>query len=461
MKNNNKRVLESDPDVRFQKMTTEPVSKLIISMAIPSIISQIITSLYSLTDTFFVSRIGTSATAAPGIAFPLMLIIQAVSLMLAIGSGSLAARQLGQKKNDAANKTISTAFFLSVFIGTAMGIVSLVFLKPIMILCGATTTILPFASDYAFWIILATPFYSATFVLAHVVRQEGNVKLATIGTVTGAVINVILDPILIFGFKLGIVGAAVATSLSQIVSFFILFSHIAGNKCVLKLRWKFFRLEKETILEIIKIGSPNMFQSVLLVVAQIMLNNAAGLYGDAPLAGMNIVTRVANIIILSLNGFGQGFQPMCGFCYGAGLYKRVREGLVFTLKAGLLVISFLSLVSFVFATQIIGVFNSAKDPDVITIGTRILRAHLIVMPFVTVTTVSNMLFLACGKAFKAGVLALARNGIVFIPLIVLLPRLFGLYGVVFSQPAADAITFIIGLFMLLDETKKLNQLDKN
>ena len=438
-------------------MTSEPVSKLIISMAIPAIISQIVSSLYNLADTYFVSSIGTSATAAPGVAFPLLLIIQAISLMLAIGAGSLAARQLGQKMPDAANRTISTAFFLSIFIGTVIGTVSLIFLKPILILCGATPTILPYAYNYAFWIILATPFYSATFVLAHVVRQEGNVKLATIGTITGAVVNVVLDPIFIFGFKMGIVGAAVATSLSQIISFTILFSHIAGNKCVLKLRWKYFSPNRDTLLEIVKVGSPNFFQSILLVVGQILLNNAAGVYGDAPLAGMNIVTRVSQLIILSLNGFGQGFQPMCGYCYGAKMYHRVKEGLWFTIKSGLSIIMLLSTAAFIGAPHIIRLFNATNDPQVILIGTRILRAHLIVMPCVTVTTISNMLFLSCGKALNSGILALARNGIVFIPMILILPTFLGLDGVIITQPLADLITFVIGLIMLIRELRILNE----
>lgn len=450
----------NDPELRFKRMTTEPVSKLIISMAIPAILSQIVSSLYSLADTYFVSSIGTSATAAPGVAFPVLLIIQAFSLMLAIGSGSYAARQLGKKDNAGANRTISTAFFISVFVGTILGIICLIFLKPIMVMCGATPTILPYACDYAFWVILATPFYSATFVLAHVVRQEGNVRLATIGTISGAIINIILDPILIFVFDLGIIGAAVATSLSQIVSFSILFSHIATDKCVLKLRWKNFKIEKQTMLEIFKIGSPNLYQSVLLIIAQIMLNNAASVYGDAPLAGMNIVTRVGNIIVLSLNGFGQGFQPMCGFCYGAKLYKRVIDGLWFTIRIGLLVIVVLSTVAFILSPQIIGVFNSANDPEVVRIGTIILRTHLIVMPLLTVTTVSNMLFLSCGKALKASILALARNGIIFIPLILTLPMLFNLNGVIAAQPVADAITFVIALTMLLNELKKLRLLQK-
>ncbi len=457
MKKERNWVMNADPQVRYLKMTTEPVPRLITSMALPAIASQIVSSLYSLADTYFVSSIGTAATAAPGVAFPLLLIIQAISLMLAIGSGSLAARQLGAKKNQDANETISTAFFLSVIIGTIIGIFSLIFIRPIMRMCGATETILPYAVDYGFWIILATPFYSATFVLSNVVRQEGNVRLATIGTIAGAVVNIILDPILIFGFHLGIVGAAVATSLSQIVSFCILFSSIWGDGCVLKLRIQNFKPNREMMGEIIKIGAPNLFQSGLLIVAQILMNNAAAVYGDAPLAGMNVVNKVSHIIILGLNGFAMGFQPMCGYCYGAKLYKRVKEGLIFTLKVGLAIVTVLCVIAFIFAPQIIALFR-ADDPEVIDVGSRIMRAHVLVMPLACFTMVSNSLFQSCGRAVKAGILALARNGIMLIPMILILPRLFQLTGVVWAQAAADALSFIVAMFMLIHELRRIHGL---
>ena len=456
MKKERNWVMNADPQVRYLKMTTEPVPRLITSMALPAIASQIVSSLYSLADTYFVSSIGTAATAAPGVAFPLLLIIQAISLMLAIGSGSLAARQLGAKKNQDANETISTAFFLSVIIGTIIGIFSLIFIRPIMRMCGATETILPYAVDYGFWIILA-PFYSATFVLSNVVRQEGNVRLATIGTIAGAVVNIILDPILIFGFHLGIVGAAVATSLSQIVSFCILFSSIWGDGCVLKLRIQNFKPNREMMGEIIKIGAPNLFQSGLLIVAQILMNNAAAVYGDAPLAGMNVVNKVSHIIILGLNGFAMGFQPMCGYCYGAKLYKRVKEGLIFTLKVGLAIVTVLCVIAFIFAPQIIALFR-ADDPEVIDVGSRIMRAHVLVMPLACFTMVSNSLFQSCGRAVKAGILALARNGIMLIPMILILPRLFQLTGVVWAQSAADALSFIVAMFMLIHELRRIHGL---
>lgn len=450
---------DSDPQARFIKMTTTPVAKLIISMAIPAICSQIVTSLYNFADTYFVSSIGTSATAAPGVAMPLLMIIQAISLMLAVGAGSLAARQLGAQRNEDANKTISTAFFLSVMIGTVIGTISLVFLEKIMILCGATETILPYAYDYAFWIILATPFYSATFVLSAIVRQEGNIRLSVFGTVAGAIVNVILDPIFIFVFDMGIVGAAVATSLSQIVSFIILFSPMVTNRCVLKLSWKNFSPKWKTLSEILAIGAPDLFRSGLLSVANILLNNAAALYGDAPLAGMGVTTKVVNIMILVLMGFGQGYQPMCGYCFGAKLYKRVKEGFWFTMWVCLAWLTLLSVAAYIVAPQIIAIFR-ADDPEVMDIGSRILRSHVVILPFATVTVVANMLFQSCGKAIKSGLIALSRNGLALIPMILILPRIWGLTGVVWAQPVADFLTFLLGLVMLIDELHKLNRLEK-
>lgn len=450
----------SEAESRYKMMTEAPVSKLIISMSIPAICSQIVSSLYNIADTYFVSSLGSQAVAAPGIAFPLMLIIQAVSLMLAIGAGSLSARQLGERNNEDANITVSTSFFLSVFIGTAMGIVSLIFLKEIMVICGATDTILPYAYDYGFWIIIATPFYSATFVLSYVIRQEGNVRLSTIGTVAGAVINCVLDPLFIFGFGMGIKGAAIATSLSQIVSFLILFVYVVRKKCVIRLGWKYFKPNRDNISEILKVGSPNLYQSILLTVGLIVLNNSARVYGgDAALAGMNIVTKISNMIVLALNGFGQGFQPMCGYCYGAKMYGRVKEGVLFTIKVGLAVICILSLLAFVFSEQIIGAFNSSKDSDVQRIGVVILKAHLVVMPLLAVTTIANMFFLSCGKAMNATIIALARNGIVFFPVVFILPKMFGLSGVIATQPVADLITFVIAFVLFIKELKVLKGLE--
>lgn len=446
---------QADSKERYTLMTTKPVPGLIMSMAIPSICSMIVSSLYNFADTYYVSQIGTSAAAAPGIAQPLFLIIQAVSLTLATGAGSYAARTLGSRDNETANKTISTAFFLSVFIGTVIGIISLLFLSPMMTAFGATDTILPYAVEYAFYVIIATPFFSATFVLSYAIRQEGNAKLAVVGTISGALINIVLDPIFIFLLDMGIMGAAVATSLSQIVSFLILFQYMVRDRCVLKLKWRYFKPTRELMGEILKIGSPDFFRTCLASVAAILLNTAARPYGDATLASMTVVNKIITVVVSILMGFGQGFQPMCGYNYGARLYKRVKEGFRFTMATGLAVMAVVFLAGCIFAPQIMALFRK-DDPEFIRIGSLIFRAQLSVLLPATVTIISNMLFQSCGRAIPSAILALSRNGVVFIPLILVLPVLWGLNGVIWAQPIADAITFMVAVPMVISLWKKLN-----
>lgn len=438
---------EDAASAKYVKMTTGPVSGLILSMAGPAICSMIVSSLYNFADTYFVSQLGTSAQAAPGIAMPLFLMIQAVSLTFAVGGGSVVARKLGAKQSEDASKVVSTAFFLSIMIGTVIGVMSLLFLSPMMVLFGATPTILPYAFEYAFYVILATPFFSATFVLSFVIRGEGSARIAVMGTVCGAVLNVILDPILIFGFQMGIRGAAVATSISQAASFAVLLGFMMRGKCITRIKWKFFTLDMALIKEIVKIGAPDFYRTCLASVAGILLNTAARQYGDATLAGMTVVSRIINILFGILTGFGQGFQPLCGYCFGAKLYGRVRKGLWFTMSVALATIGVVAVAGCIFARPIMAVFQP-EDEEFIRVGSLILRTQLVVLVPATVTITANMLFQSCGKALQSSVLALSRNGVFFIPLILILPGIFGLNGVIASQPVADCITFLLSLPML-------------
>lgn len=450
---------EADADERYERMTTKPVQGLILSMAIPAICSMVITSLYSFADTYFVSRLGTSVQAAPGIAQPLFLIIQAVSLTFAVGAGSVVARKLGERETEEAKQVVSTSFFLAVLIGIVIGVISLIFLEPMMLLFGATATILPFARDYAFYVILATPFFSATFVLNFVIRGEGNARLSTFGTALGAVVNVLLDPLLIFVFHMGIKGAAVATSISQIISFLVLFGYMKRGKCITRISFKYFTLKPALLKEILKIGSPDFFRTCLSSVAGIMLNHAAAGYGDATLAGMTVVTRIINILFGIMTGFGQGYQPMCGYCFGAKLFGRVRQGLWFTMKVAFVTIGTTALLGCIFAGRIMTFFQPS-DQEFIRTGTLILRTQLIVLIPATVTITANMLFQACGKALQSSILALSRNGVFFIPLILMLPGYFGLNGVIAAQPLSDIITFLISLPMLYYVLKEMKRQDK-
>ena len=440
-------------------MTTKPVPGLIISMAIPSICSMVVSSIYNFADTYYVSQLSTSAAAGPGIAQPLFLIIQAISLALAVGAGSYSARSLGRQDKETASRTVSTAFFVSVFIGTIMGIFSIIFLTPLMRAFGATDTILPYAVDYALYVILATPFFSATFVMSYAIRQEGNVRLAVAGQLTGAIVNIILDPILIFACDMGIVGAAVATSVSQIISFTIMFQYMVRGKCVVSLKWKYITMKASLLWEIIRVGSPDLFRTCLASVAAILLNNACNPYGDAALASMTVVNKITTVIVSILMGFGQGFMPMCGYNYGARLYQRVKEGFRFTMIVGLVAMAVLFALASIFASPIMRLFR-ADDLEFISIGSTILRAQMSALLPATVTIIANMLFQACGKAWQSAVVALSRNGIMFIPLILVLPRLLGLNGVIWAQPSADMITFVVVLLMLVGVFRDLHKLEQ-
>lgn len=448
---------EVDAAERHHMMTTHPVGKLIFKMALPTISTMLVNSLYNMADTYFVSKISISASAAVGIVFPLFAIIQALSMMFALGGGSFIARKLGEGDVDTASRTLSTSFILSIICGSVIGIFSIIFLKPLMIFLGATPTSLEYASQYAFWVIVATPFFSASFVLNNCIRQEGSANLAMFGMMIGTVINLILDPILIFTFNLGIIGAAVATSISQIVSCMILFIAVLKGKSITRIKLSLFTPSKQILGEIFRIGSPAFFRLGLHSISSIMLNNAASVYGDVALGSMSIVGKLMSFIHTVLMGFGHGFQPVCGFNYGAKKYSRVIKAFVFSMKVCIGAIITLGTSGYIFAPQIVSLFRS-DDPEIIRIGTAIMRANFIVLPLVAFTTMANMIFQSCGQPVQAAVLALSRNGICLIPMVLILPRILQLTGVIYAQPAADILTFLIAvpmsvhIFRLLSKT---------
>lgn len=449
---------KADAEERFDMMTKTPVPKLIVRLAIPSIFSMIVNSLYNLVDTYFVAKLGTSAAAGPGICMPVFQTIQAVSLMFAMGGASFAARSLGAKDLDSANRSVSTSFFLSVISGTIMGTLSLIFITPLMRFCGATETILPYSVNYATWVIIASPFFSATFVLNQAIRQEGNVALAVIGTMTGAVVNCFLDPLLMFVFDLGIVGAALATSISQFISFCILFSFVLRDRCVVKIRPRFFSPNKKIMTEILTVGAPNLFQTFLGSASMILLNTAAAdAGGDVALASMSITGKITNMMTSAIMGFAQGFQPVCSYCYGAKIFSRIREGFKFCLTVCTSILVAIAIIGCIFAEPVVIAFRD--DPEVVRIGALFLRMHLLVMPFLMAVMVGNMLFQACGKGKQAMVTSLMRQGFVFIPLILILPRIlpadvqvFGislrLFGVYLTPSIADWFTLVVTMVLV-------------
>lgn len=424
-------------------------------MAVPTIISMLVTSLYNIVDTYYVGLINTQATAAVGVVFPVMSVIQAVGFFFGQGAGTFISRQLGAKRVDEARKMAASAFYSSIACGAIITIIGLAFLKSFAVLLGSTDTILPYTIKYLGVILLGAPFMTASMVLNNQMRFEGNAAQAMYGMVSGAVLNVVLVPIFTFALRLGILGTAIGTVLSQIFGFVVLLVMSHRGDCI-RIEAKNFSMSRHYYHEIVRGGTPSLTRQALASIATMMLNVAAGVYGDAAIAGMSIVTRIAFVIFAIIIGIGQGFQPFCGFNYGAGLFKRVRQGYFFSLKLDMMVLAVLCVPAFVFADELIDLLR--HDPDVVAVGAVALRWQLVSLPLAAVVTISNMMLQTSGRSLPANVLAAARNGIFFIPLIVLLPRLFGLLGVEICQAVSDALSFVLAIPLTMSYFASLRKL---
>ena len=437
-----------EKDAQFLKMTETPIPKLVTSLAVPTIISMMITSIYNMADTFFVSKLGTSATGAVGVVFSLMAIIQAVGFMLGMGSGSTCSRLLGQRKEKEADTVGSSALFAAVSFGLILTVGGLLGLDLLMRLLGATETILPYARDYARYILFGAPIMCASFVMNNLLRSQGRAVLSMMGIGFGGLLNILLDPLFIFGLQMGIAGAAVATLISQCVSFCILFSFFLRGKSSIHLSVANISRGLGVYGTIIKTGMPSFCRQGLASVANIALNLNAAVYGDAAVAAMSVVGRVFMFIFSFMIGFGQGFQPVAGYNYGAEKYGRVKQAFWFTVKVGMVVLGSMAVLGFVFAPQIMAVFRK-DDAMVIAIGTLAFRAQCVALPLSPLYTATNMMFQTTGQAGRATFLAMARQGLFFIPLVLTLPRFWGLLGVQLAQPAADLLSFVCTIFMLV------------
>ena len=414
-------------------------------MADPTIISMLITSLYNIADTFFVGHINTQSTAAIGITFTAMFLMQAIGFFFGHGSGNYISRELGAKRHDNARNMASMGFFSCFFAGCIVCIIGLLLLQPIALGLGSTPTILPYTERYMGIIFLGAPFFMSSLTLNNQLRLQGNARYAMVGIVTGALLNVVLDPVLIFAAGMGITGAALATVIGQVVSFCILFvmTYHAGN---IPIRWTSFKFSLNGFKEIFYGGSPSFSRQGLEAISTMLLNLAAANYGDAAIAGMSVVNRVCMLIMAVIIGLGQGFQPVCGFCYGAKLYKRLREGFWFTVRLGTIFLLVCTLGGFAFTDTIIAIFRN--DPEVIAVGSTALRWQLATLPFGATIMISNMMMQTCRKPWRANLLAAARRGIFFIPLVIILPTCFGLKGVEMCQAWSDTLAFLTTVWVM-------------
>ena len=428
---------------KYIKMTTPPVEKLICRLAVPCIVSMLVTSFYNMADTYFVGMLkSNAATGAVGVVFSMMAVIQAVGFFFGQGSGNYISRELGKKHYAEASQMASTGFFSALATGLIICVFGQIFLKPLALFLGSTETILPYTEAYLKVILLGAPWMCASFVLNNQLRFQGSASYAMVGIVVGALVNIVLDPILIFGLDLGVAGAGWATILSQLLSFCLLLlgTRTGGN---IRIRLRDFRISRHYYLWIFKGGVPSLARQSLASVATICLNNAAMPYGDAAIAAMGVVQRLTMFGASAMLGFGQGFQPVCGFNYGAGLYSRVRRGFWFCVKVSTLGLLAISALGYVFAPRLIALFRD--DTQVILFGSAALRYQCLTFCVQGWVVMSNMMQQSMGKTVPATFLSVARQGLFFIPLVWILSAAFGFTGIQITQPVADFLTFLCAI----------------
>ena len=445
------------PEKRTEMMLNSPVSRVIPRLAVPTIISMLITAIYNMADTFFVSQIGTSASGAVGVIFSAMAIIQAVAFMMGMGTGTNVSQALGAGDEERARRYAAVGFFTAFGVGVVLAILALSHIDPLVRFLGATETIAPYAKDYATYIFYAAPFMMCSFVMNNLLRFEGLAIYGMVGITTGGILNMILDPIFIFGLGLGTSGAAIATAISQIVSFSILLFMCNTKPDAITIDPRCFKPTAKMYGRILYIGFPSLGRQGIASISTILLNTAAGVHGDAAIAAMSIVTRFIMFINSSIIGFGQGFQPVCGFSYGAGRYSRVREAFRFCVKVSTALLLVLACVSMLLSQQIVTVFRR-DDAEVIRIGTTALRLQLSTLPLWGFIVMSNMLTQSIGYGARATLLSVARQGIFLIPALLVLPGALGLLGIQIAQPISDVCTLVLTIVVMSGVLKQLKSM---
>jgi len=424
-------------------MMQTPIPKLVLGMALPAVISMMITVIYNTADTYFVSNINKSASAAVGAVYSIMAIIQAVGYGLCMGAGSLVSRKLGQKEKEKADMYASSAFFVSFFIGLIVTIFGLAFLKPLLKILGCSKTMMPYAIPYATYILIAAPMSCSTFVLNNVMRAGGQTTLAMIGMGLGGIINLGLDPVLIFKANLGTGGAAIATAISQAISFLVLGFFYATKRSVVEISIKHVSKSFKDYEEIISTGMPTIFRQGMGALATTLLNVQMVVYGDAAVSAVTIANKVYVLVRNLVLGIGQGFQPVAGYNFGAGNRKRTWVSFKFTCGLGTVMCLIFTVLIGVFARPIMEWFSS--DGEVVELGVEILMYCISVMPVLALSTYVNVMYQCLGFKKQATFLACCRQGVFFVPIILILPAIIGQTGVEMAQPLSDFCTFVISM----------------
>lgn len=447
---------EDAQHAKFVKLTTQPVGKLVTGLAIPAMVSMLVTGIYNLVDTFFVGQINTQSVAALGIVFSYMSIVQSIAFFFGQGAGNYISRALGHEDTHNAGVMASVGLFTTWLTGAAIALGCYLFMEPVLQFFGSTPTIMPYACDYFTFILLGTPFIMSCFTMNNLMRHQGNALLSMIGIMSGAVLNVILDPILIFGFEMGVKGAGMATAISQIVAFCAMLL-LAGQRGGVPIKPAQFKPSLQRYRDIAAGGLPSLARQSMMGIAALILNHLAGIYGDSAIAGFSVVNRITMLANAAMIGYGQGFQPVCGFNYGAGKYDRVRAAFIHTCKVLTIYSTVLAVAGWVLARPLIGLFV-ASDPEVSRIGAEVLRYQCLAFPLTGYVVLVNMYLQNIRRTIPATIMAMSRQGIFLIPALLLGNMLLGFTGVEISQAVADTASFLLALPLGLHA---LNMMGKN
>ena len=444
---------------KMELLGSASIPKALLAMGIPTMIGMLVNAFYNLVDAYFVGGLGESQMGAISVAYPLGQVVVGLGLLFGNGAASYISRLLGRGDKENADKVASTALYSSISVGAVIIIISMVFLHPILKLLGATNSILPYAATYAGIYIVSCIFNVFNVTMNNIVTSEGAAKTTMCALLTGAVLNIALDPLFIYEFDLGVAGAAIATAISQIVSTCVYLAYILRKKSVFHFKIKDCTYTKEIMSEIFKIGIPTLVFQILTSVSISLINNAAGNYGDSAIAGMGVVTRLISMGSLSVFGFIKGFQPIAGYSYGAKKFGRLREAIKTSILWSTVFCVIFGVILALFPTAIVSRFTKG-DAEMIRIGAASLRANGISIMLFGFYTVYSSLFLALGKGREGLILGACRQGICFLPIILLLPMVWGLNGILYAQPIADVLSAAITVFMAIPLHKKLNEMQR-
>ena len=440
---------------QYKNMTESPVGKLIILNAVPTMMSMVITAFYNAADTYFVAKLGTSAAGAVGIVFSVMSIIQALGNTFGMGACNLISQLLGKKEEDKAIIIANSGILGAGTVGVLLAVVGNIYIEKIMRLLGATETILPYAISYGRYIFGAAPITMEVFTLNMLFRAEGKAKYGTRAIILGGIINIVLNPIFIFTFRLDIAGAAIATAISQFISFCYLLWMFFHRDVIIKITPYKISKEGKTYVEIIRVGLPSLCRQGLACLSNIMLNTQAAMFGDVAVAAMTVVNKLFGIVFSLELGYNQGYQPVVGYNYGAGKYKRVKEAYLFLLKSSVSVLFVIGCLTYAFAPFLI-FFFVGQDKEVVEIGIKAYRMQCITMPLLPFVLSCNTTFQSIGKALWSILTSSARQGFFFLPAIWILPKFLGLTGLEMTQAVADICTFFMAIPFILHFFRKLN-----